>query len=127
MRVRFFQSGEEAAWDAFCAVSYNATFLHTRRFLSYHGDRFQDRSLVFEDEHRWVGVLPAAAHPASAGTVSSHPGITYGGIVHDGALRGEAMIAALREAARVYAEAGLASLQYKATPHIYHAAPAQDD
>lgn len=127
MQVRFFESGDAQAWDAFCDSAYNATFLHSRRFLSYHGDRFVDRSLIVEEAGRWMAVLPAAQHPALGGLVVSHPGITYGGFVHQGALRGTAMISALRLAREAYAEAGFERLAYKAVPHIYHQLPAQDD
>ena len=56
--------------------------------LAYHGERFQDFSLVIEDgNRRVVGVFPAAIDPEMEARIVSHPGITYGGIVHDGALR----------------------------------------
>jgi hypothetical protein len=52
------------AWDTFCEDAFQATFLHSRRFLAYHGDRFRDLSLIIEAEGRLVGICPAAAHPA---------------------------------------------------------------
>ena len=78
----------EASWDEFCARAVNAPFLHTRRFLGYHGGRFQDLSLILREEGSIVGVLPAAALPGTDGAVASHPGATYGGLVHDGWLSG---------------------------------------
>lgn len=127
MRVRPLGSGDDDAWDRFCADACNATFLHTRRFLSYHGDRFVDRSLVVEDDRGWLAVLPAAQDPADPAVVVSHPGITYGGFVHQGTLRGERAVEALALAARHYTGLGLRTLRYKALPHIYQRAPAQDD
>jgi len=110
-------------WDDLVARSVNGTFLHTRRYLGYHGDRFADRSLMLGDN----AVLPAAEDPSDATTVVSHPGITYGGIVHDGSLRGDAMIDALRAARDHYKAAGYRTLRYKTVPAIYHREPAQDD
>jgi hypothetical protein len=110
-------------WDDLVARSVNGTFLHTRRYLGYHGDRFTDRSLMIGDN----AVLPAAEDPSDPTAVVSHPGITYGGIVHDGSLRGDAMIDALRAAANHYQGAGYRTLRYKAVPAIYHREPAQDD
>ena len=129
MRARAFAAADAERWDAFCADAINATFLHTRRFLSYHGERFVDRSLVLEDESgRWLGVLPAAVDPGDEGVVVSHPGITYGGVLHQGALRGEAMLDAVVAAARCWREDhGHRALRYKAVPRIYHRAPAEDD
>lgn len=127
MQARPFRADEAAPWDDFCAASYGATFLHTRRYLTYHGDRFVDRSLVIEDGPRWLGVLPAAQDLADAATVVSHPGITYGGVLHQGALRGEAMVQALQAALAAWRAQGHACLRYKPVPHIYAQAPAQDD
>lgn len=127
MNLRPYTPADAERWDAFCAEALGATFLHTRRFLSYHGDRFSDRSLIFEDGARWLGVLPAAQSPSRPELVVSHPGITYGGVLHDGALRGEGLLDALQAAREHYAAAGYESLLYKPVPHIYHRAPVQDD
>jgi hypothetical protein len=127
LQLRAYTGADEARWHELCRASHCASFLHQRTFLSYHGDRFVDRSLVLHAGERWLGVLPAAQHPQLADTVESHPGITYGGWVHDGALRGERAIEALRLAAAYYAGLGYKRLRYKPLPHIYHRVPAQDD
>ena len=95
LSVRSFAPADADRWDALVASAVNATFLHTRRFLSYHGERFADRSsIVCDSDGRIVGVFPAALDPADPGVVVSHPGITYGGLVHDGSLGGGACLAA---------------------------------
>lgn len=128
LRLDVRDEAQAERWDALCAASPMATFLHTRRFLSYHGERFDDRSLVIcDDDGTWLGLIPAAVHPNDPQTVVSHPGITYGGVLHSGALRGERMIEALQQAARTWAALGHTQLLYKAVPVIYHQAPAQDD
>lgn len=128
VRVRPFEAGDEERWDTFCAQASPATFLHSRRFLSYHGERFRDRSLmVFDDKDRLVGLLPAALDPGDERLVASHPGSTYGGFVHLGGLGGEAMMEAFAAAARHYAAAGADRLLYKPVPYFYHRGPAQDD
>jgi hypothetical protein len=116
------------AWDDLVARSCNGTFLHTRRFLSYHGDRFCDRSVLVEDRKgRVVGVLPAAENPSRPGVIVSHPGLTYGGLVHDGSIRGASMISVLRDIAGHYRRLGYRYLCYKAVPTLYHTEPADDD
>jgi hypothetical protein len=72
-------------------------------------------------------VFPAAEDPADPLTVVSHPGLTYGGLVHDGSVTGAAMISALEAIAGHYRAAGYQRLRYKAVPAIYHRAPAEDD
>lgn len=117
----------ESAWDQWCAGSVNGTFLHTRRFLSYHGDRFKDLSVFILESERVVGVFPAAASPIDPELVVSHPGATFGGIVHQGWLTGMRMVEALTELREHYRNAGYHRLLYKAVPHIYTRIPAQDD
>lgn len=117
-----YDASRAAEWDDVVDRSVNGTFLHTRRYLGYHGDRFADRSLFVGD-----AVLAAAEDPGDATRVVSHPGLTYGGLVHDGSLRGEAVVEALAAVAAHYRAAGYTALLYKAVPAIYHREPAQDD
>jgi hypothetical protein len=54
--ARHYAEQDAEAWDKLVVESWNGTFLHQRRFLSYHGDRFQDLSLIIEDV--WSTVDP---------------------------------------------------------------------
>jgi Acetyltransferase (GNAT) domain len=126
--VRAYEPAGAEAWDDLVKRSVNGTILQTRRFLAYHGDRFRDRSLlVTDDRGRLVGVFPAAADPGDPAVVTSHPGLTYGGLVQDGSLYGTSMIWALGEIADEYRALGYKRLRYKAVPYIYQSAPAGDD
>ena len=116
-----------ADWDSFCAGAVNATLLHTRCFLSYHGERFTDASLVLVEDGRWVGLLPAAQLPGRPDNIVSHPGATFGGLVHDGRLLGHRTIDALSAAKSYFAARGATTLRYKPLPAIYPLLPAQDD
>lgn len=127
IEVVSYQSAMSEAWNAFCAKAANATFLHSRRFLEYHGDRFLDVSAVLMHAGSIVGVFPAAQSPSDHSMVVSHPGITYGGIVHDGYLCGGKMIDALERLSEHYRRNGYDRLRYKAVPHIYQSRPSQDD
>jgi hypothetical protein len=128
LTVRRYETRDAAEWDNLVAASWNGTFLHGRKFLSYHGERFQDISLVIEDARgRTVGVFPAAYDKAQEDIAVSHPGLTYGGVVHVGRLQGTAMLEALQVIAWSYREEGLHHLRYKAVPYIYHRVPSSDD
>src|ERR1035438_246212 len=112
------------ARDGLVATSANGPLLHPRRFLSYHGDRFRDRSLmVTSTSGKLIGVFPAAEDPADPSVVTSHPGLTYSGIVHDGRLHGALMVRALRDIAEEYRALGFTRLRYKAVPPIYQSSP----
>lgn len=126
--VRRYREQDAEVWDTLTAESWNGTFLHQRRFLAYHGERFQDLSLVVEDDRgRIIGVFPAALDPGRTDTVVSHPGLSYGGLVHNGALRGAAMLEVLQGICGMYREMDLRYLQYKVVPYIYHVVPSADD
>jgi len=127
MQARIYTERDALLWDDFCSKSPNATFLHTRNFLSYHGSRFQDCSIIIMNKDQIIGLMPAAEHIQDKHVVVSHPGITYGGMIHLGALKGAAMIEALSCTKEFLYERGYKRLQYKATPLIYHLSPLQDD
>ena len=104
------------------------TFLHTRRFLAYHGNRFQDASLaVLDSAGELLGSFPAAVDPSDSSCVTSHPGLSYGGLVHCGGLRGARMIEALTAVCAHYAREGFRTVRYKKVPYIYDRVPAGDD
>lgn len=127
LQIVAYSDAHAVAWDDLCAQSINATFLHTRKFLSYHGSRFEDASALIYASNELVGVLPAALAPHDRTLVISHPGATYGGVVHDGWLSGERMLDAMTLLVRHYRSRGYASLLYKPVPYAYAASPAQDD
>ena len=127
MEIVAFNDEHAPAWDDLVEQAPMGTFLHTRRFLSYHGDRLRDASLVLTDGARLRAVLPAALDPGDPSRVVSHPGATYGGLVHDGRLNGERALGALRDVCAHYAERGLTALRYKPVPHIYQRSPSGDD
>jgi len=128
LQVVPFRRQDSERWDRLVENAPMATFLHTRRFLAYHGDRFEDASLLVNDDRSALrAVLPAALDPADAGRVVSHPGATYGGLVHDGTLYADGVRDALSAACAHYAESGLRSFRYKPVPHIYHLSPSEDD
>jgi hypothetical protein len=125
--VKYNQSQEDA-WEKMVADSVNGTFLHTRKFLSYHGNKFDDQSLLVYDQSGILrAVFPAARDPENDMAVISHPGITYGGLVHDGWLRGQRCLDVLAQLCDFYRAADFKEIIYKAAPWIYHRIPAQDD
>lgn len=114
-------------WDGLVAAAPNGIFMLSRRFISYHGDRFDDRSLLVRRKGRLVAVLPAAVVPGDGSTVASHPGLTYGGLVCADDLRGAAVLEILGTVAEHYAGQGFSSLVYKSVPHVLHRRSTEDD
>ncbi len=122
-----YEEEDAAEWDALAGRAPMATFLHTRRFLTGHRQRFEDVSVVVRDRGRIAGALPAARDPDDPATAVSHPGATFGGMFHEGGLLGRRAIDALEAVSAQLAATGCRRLLYKAVPHIYHRVPAEDD
>lgn len=117
------------AWDDFVLGSRNGTFHLTRRFIDYHGDRFEDASVVIVDEAAgWLAVVPAARQAEGDGSIfHSHPGLSYGGMVlARDAGQAETLLAFVALVDWLAAR-GYSALVYKTIPILYHAMPAQDD
>jgi hypothetical protein len=125
LKVIGYESERKREWDDFVARSKNGLFLFRRDYMDYHADRFEDASLMFEDEDgRLVGLLPASV---KGDTVHSHGGLTFGGIVTDARMRVSLMLEVFEVMLAHLAARGARRLVYKAVPHIYHALPAEED
>ena len=129
MKPNLFDSTSDTAeWDSFVEKSNNGVFLHTRRFISYHGNRFVDQSLVFRHESgRIAGIFPAAQDPDDPKRVISHPGLTYGGLVYGGRTSIEEVDDMLEGALNWYRQHGVGALIYKVTPPHLHGRLSQID
>ena len=118
----------KATWDSFVAAAKNSTFLFRRDYMDYHADRFVDHSLLFHKAGRLAAVLPASLHePDSGTTLQSHGGLTFGGVVSGPDMTAPLMLELFEALCRWLPEHGIRRLVYKAVPHIYHAAPAEED
>ena len=126
VKIRAYQDRDAAAWDDLVDRAPAGNFLHSRRFLAYHGDRFRDASLIVEHGGEIIAVLPAAIDPQDSSHVISHPGATYGGLIAPG-FPASSVVAALLAIARYYRSEGLVRLTYKTVPLHFTAIPSQAD
>lgn len=114
-----YDASKREEWDTFVFESSSGTFLHTRKFLEYHGDRFTDRSImIYQEKRGLIAVLPSADGSIS-GEVISHPGITFGGLLHTGETDLHDFLDIFATVCMYYRNAGFKKLIYKAVPHIY--------
>lgn len=125
IRVDRYTSGEKPVWDKFIAQSKNGLFLFYRDYMDYHADRFPDYSLMFfNDEQTLFAVMPATLKDS---VLSSHAGLTFGGIVSDTHMKTPLMLEIFDALKAFLKTAGIRQLVYKAIPHIYHQLPAEED
>ena len=114
-------------WDSFVMGNSNGTFLHTRKYLSYHLNRFDDTSYLIYQGEKLVGVIPLASQNQNPEIAISHPGISYGGVIHDGKLLGESLLETLNLICLELKKNGYSTFRYKTIPFFYNSFPAQDD
>jgi hypothetical protein len=110
-------------WDDFVGSSKNGTFMLTRKFIGYHGDRFTDASLLVYKKEKLVAVFPANS---SEQTIYSHQGLSYGGLVLPKQIKLSDALAAFAEILKYYDHNGFLNLIIKQMPALYHIQPSDE-
>ncbi|WP_299118697.1 GNAT family N-acetyltransferase [uncultured Winogradskyella sp.] len=87
-----------------------------RDFMDYHSDRFQDFSLMIYKNDKLIVVLPANI---LEGTVYSHQGLTYGGMLFSKELKSTEAINSFKAILKFLNDNGLKNLVMKELPNIY--------
>jgi len=77
MEIKKYDESLAKEWDEFVSNSINGTIYHSRKFLNYHKDKFQDESILIYD-NELVCVVPCCKKDNN---YFSHSGATYGGPV----------------------------------------------
>ncbi len=126
MELIDYSDNYETIWETICELSPISTIMHTRKYLSYHNDKFQDFSLIIKQKKN-TAILPAASTKLNKDSIISHPGISFGGLIHDGFLKGNISIEAFNLICEYYAKKGFKRFIYKSIPNIYHKISHQDD
>jgi hypothetical protein len=127
LKIVPYNATDAERWDEFCGNRTNATFLHTRRYMSYHQENYVDLSLLIYSRDKLIGLFPIAISILENAVPMSHPGISYGGIIHSGKLLGGAMGEAFDLSFRHLRNLGYQKFVYRPIPFIYNGIPAQDD
>lgn len=127
MEIKKYTDDKKKLWDDFLVNSVNGNFLHSKKFLNYHGDKFIDFSLLIYEENNLIGILPAAIHPSDKKTIVSHPGITFGGLIHNRKLKGQKMYELFTLVTKFYSNQGFNHFIYKSIPSFYNQIPIHDD
>lgn len=136
MRIFPYSINKRETWNKFVEESKQGTFLLNRNFMDYHADRFFDCSLlvykddVDEGEENYdslVAIFPANWNEEE-GTVYSHRGLTYGGLLTKAGSTQSEVLQILQRVLLYYEHyLGAKALVYKAIPYIYSRVPSQED
>ena len=117
----------ETIWNEFINNSNQGTFLHSRRYLNYHKDKFIDKSLLVEENNKIIAIFPSAICNSNSKLIVSHPGITYGGLIFKKNIGCENVEKIISLILDFYFDSGFNEVIYKAIPFIYHEIPSQED
>jgi hypothetical protein len=124
MRVQQYTALARDIWDGFIEGAKNTSFLFNRNYMEYHSDRFVDHSVMFFDESGLVAVMPANSKD---GTLYSHGGLTFGGIISGRHMKTGVMLR-LFDALLAYLRVRqIVRIVYRRMPYIYHGVPAEED
>ena len=122
--VERYTASRKLEWDTFVGTARNATFLFYRDYMDYHCDRFTDHSLMIWNDRALVAVLPA--NLTASGTLNSHEGLTYGGLVVPRAATLCDVLACFHAALRDLSRRGISKLLLKPVPGFYNTLPNDD-
>jgi Acetyltransferase (GNAT) domain len=111
-------------WDTFVGAAKNATFLFFRGYMDYHCDRFTDHSLMIYRGNELLAVLPANLD--ASGTLISHEGLTYGGLLVSRTATLHDVLACFYASLRFVCERQITRLVYKRIPSFYTTLPDDD-
>lgn len=91
--------------------------------MEYHQDRFEDFSLMVFKNKKLIAILPANK---LGGTVYSHQGLTYGGLVLPKDVKFEVVLNAFKEVLKFLCVRQIGTLVLKQMPSIYYILPTDE-
>ena len=124
LKIKKYEAENKELWDGFVKGSKNGNFLFLRDYMEYHSDRFEDLSLMFFWDNALIGLMPANSYNDS---ISSHDGLTYGGIITNRKMRMSIMLDIFDSFREYLGSKGIKKMLYKPIPHIYHIYPSEED
>ena len=103
----------------------NYHFFFHRSYLAYHGDRFEDFSLlIYNEKDKLVALLPANI---DGDILHSHQGLTFGGFIVNDNMKTEAMLEIFEAVKTFLKKEEIKKVIYKPIPYIHHMKPAEED
>lgn len=114
--VRRYTASDAEQWTTFVRASRTGLFLFERPYMDYHADRFVDHSLLLLSGDELVAVFPASE---ASGAITSHAGLTFGGLVCGANARQTLVAEAWRAIVDYYGGIGFSSLQVKQVPWAF--------
>ena len=126
MKCRRYEAKDNVLWNRFIAEAKNGHFMFDRRFMEYHSNRFEDHSIIFENNKgHIIGVLPANI---CENKLISHQGLTFGGLIMGKSVRLHDVMEMFDKLCKhISNTTACAKIVYKRGPDLYSLSPAQED
>ena len=116
---------QDPRWDSLVSESTNGCFLHSGRFLGYHGQRFSEKVLLLHEES---GAPVAGIRFVVDGLAArSHPGSTYGGLIYRRGLGAKGVVSATEHLLQALAGTGIRTLTFRPLPSSFRDTPDESD
>ena len=123
--VQRYSDDKERDWNDFLNRSKNGNFLLNRQYMGYHSDRFKDHSLLIFRGSKLIALFPANQRDKT--TISSHDGLTYGGLVTTGKVSTEQVVNIFNAINEYYKALGVRTIVYKPSAWVFHDLPSEED
>jgi len=124
MEIKVYEDSLKHQWNDFLKNAKNYHFFFDRDFISYHGDRFEDFSLMIYEKNKLIALLPANR---DGDVLYSHQGLTYGGFIVNDNSKMVKMIEIFENIREFLKESGIKKVYYKTIPYFHHLKPAEED
>lgn len=116
IEVKTYEKSHLKDWNRVLDNSINGTFLHRREFMEYHGDRFEDSSLIIYLKKKPVAIFPANQ---ADNWIFSHQGLSYAGLIVEKGVSFTKLKSIIEALLRFLKMKGISSLEIKTVPSIY--------
>lgn len=124
LEIKTYTPSDIDVWNELVENSSNGVFLHSRNFMDYHKERFEDVSLLVYQGGELIAVLPGNRHENN---FLSHQGLSFGGWIFkkgmDPALQNEVILNSLKH---LFGK-GYTRIRVKPVPEFYHAEKLDND
>lgn len=117
IEVRKYEEGYREQWEDFIERSANGTFLQRRSFIEYHGDRFEDASLMVWEGEELLSVFPA--HRVGD-QIFSHQGLSFGGWIIRVGLNEITVEKIISETLELFKSKGIEKVSVTPIPEFYY-------
>ncbi|MCE0846437.1 GNAT family N-acetyltransferase [Buttiauxella sp. A2-C1_F] len=111
-------------WDYVVDNARNGLFLFKWDYITYHADRFTDCSLVVYKKNKPIAIFPANEVD---GTVYSHQGLTFGGLISLKELHATEIIEIIKNIVLFYKDKNIHKMIYKKIPTYFTQYPCDED